>query len=136
MRLGICLLLAFALLSCKTDSFPPFEHVTRIEVRISTDGLASTITDESQVESILAFVNARSDQWDTPWYGVPVPTVVANLYAGATFLGHFGVGANFFELHRSGGFFSRSALDGERREFMKLLGVPFEKIEQEGQAIK
>lgn len=85
MRLGICLLLAFALLSCKTDSFPPFEHVSRIEVRTKSDAPISTITDKSQVASILAFVNARSDQWDTPWYGVPVPTVVVDLYAGTVF---------------------------------------------------
>lgn len=136
MRLGICLLLAFALLSCKTDSFPLFEHVTRIEVRTKSDAPISTITDKSQVASILAFVNARSDQWDTPWYGVPVPTVVADLYAGTVFLGHFGVGASFFELHRDGGFFSRAASDAERREFIKLLAVPFKKIEQEGQATK
>jgi hypothetical protein len=128
MRLTIALLLAFALLGCKTHSFPPFENVTRIEVRTNLNSPISTITDKQEVASILAFVNARSEQWGAPWYGVPVPTMVANLYAGTAFLGHFGVGTNFFELQRSGGFFSRSASDAERKEFMKLLAVPFEKI--------
>ncbi|MBX3302441.1 MAG: hypothetical protein KF693_09520 [Nitrospira sp.] len=136
MHLGISLFFAFALLGCKTYSFSPFENVTRIEVRTNSNAPISTITDKSQVASVLVFVNARSDQWGTPWYGVPVPTVVANLYAGTTFVGHFGVGASFFELHRSGGFFSRSASDAERREFMKLLAVPFEKIEQKEQKTK
>jgi hypothetical protein len=102
--------------------------VTRIDVRTNLDVPITTITDQSQIASVVAFVNARADKWETPWYGVPVPTVVANFYRDKTFLGHFGVGSNFFEIHRSGDFFSRSASDPERLEFMKLLAVPFERI--------
>jgi hypothetical protein len=126
----IAVLTAFALAGCQTHSFPPFENVIRIEVRTNLDAPISTITDKQQISSIMAFVNARSERWEVPWYGVPVPIVVANLYGSSTFLGHFGVGSNFFELQRSGGFFSRSASDAERKEFMNLLVVPFERLER------
>jgi hypothetical protein len=114
--------------ACQSTSFPPVENVVRIEVRTNSDASIKTITDEQTIMSILAFVNKRSGGWETPWYGVPVPTVVANLHSSSTLLGHFGVGANFFETQRKGGFFSRSATVAERRQFMELLGIPFEKI--------
>jgi hypothetical protein len=128
MRFAAALLIVLALAACETHSFPPLQHVTRIDVRTNLDAPITTITDQSQIASVVAFVNARSDKWKAPWYGVPVPTVVANFYREETFLGHFGVGSDFFEIHRSGAFFSRSASDVERREFMKLLAVPFERI--------
>jgi len=127
-RFVTALLITLALSGCETHSFPSLQNVTRIDVRTNLNAPIAAVTDQSQIASVMAFVNARPDKWEAPWYGVPVPTVVANFYQETTFLGHFGVGANFFATHRSGDFFSRPASEAERREFMRLLGVPFEKI--------
>lgn len=124
----LVVLVAVLCTACESTSFPPFENVVRIEVRTNLDAPIKAITDEQAVKSIVAFVNERSSGWETPWYGVLVPTVIANLYSGSTFLGHFGVGANFFETQRRGDFLSRPATDDERKKFMALLDVPFENI--------
>ena len=58
-----------------------------------------------------------------PWYGVPVPTIVADFYDGETFKGHLGVGSSFFETQREGDFWSKSAPRSEIQQFLSLVGV-------------
>lgn len=113
---------ALALFACGT-SFEHIRGVTRIEVRDNHDRPLAVIENSGQIAAVMQFVNARSDGWKVPWYGVPVPTLIANFYADKTLLGHFGAGANFFECQREGGFFSLSAMEAELIEFERLVGA-------------
>jgi hypothetical protein len=81
------------------------------------------ITDPQAVTQIVAFVDSRRKGWETPWYGIPVPTVTAEFFDGAQFKGSFGSGTNFFETQREGVFCSQSASPSEVRRFLDLLGV-------------
>ena len=81
------------------------------------------ITDEQVVVQIVAFVDSRRTGWETPWYGIPVPTITAEFFNGTQFKGSFGSGTNFFETQREGVFCSRSASPSEVRRFLDLLGV-------------
>lgn len=89
-----------------------------------------TITNATGLEKIAEFINARTNQWEIPWAGVPVPTVVARL-RGATNLnlGHFGAGNDFFERHARGSWFSRRATRNEIEEFLRLVGMPLDAID-------
>lgn len=113
---------ALALCACGT-SFEHIRGVTRIEVRNNQNRPLAVIENAQQITETMQFVNARSGGWKVPWYGVPVPTLIANFYADKTLLGHFGAGVNFFECQRAGGFYSRSATNMELGEFERLLGA-------------
>lgn len=113
---------ALALFACST-SFEHIRGVTRIEVRDNQNRPLTVIENAQQITEATQFVNARSGGWKVPWYGVPVPTLIANFYADKTLLGHFGAGANFFECQREGGFYSLSATETELVEFEKLIGA-------------
>lgn len=112
---------AFALFACGT-SFGHIQGVTRIEVRDNQNRQLAVIENTQQIADVMQFVNARTGGWKVPWYGVPIPTLIANFYAERTLLGHFGAGVNFFECQRDGGFFSRSADASELLQFEKLVG--------------
>lgn len=113
---------ALALFACGT-SFEHIRGVTRIEVRDNQNRPLTVIENAQQITEATQFVNARSGGWKVPWYGVPVPTLIANFYADKTLLGHFGAGANFFECQREGGFYSLSATEAELIEFERLIGA-------------
>lgn len=113
---------ALALFACGT-SLEHIRGVTRIEVRDNHDKPLAVIENSGQIAAVMQFVNARSGGWKVPWYGVPVPTLIANFYADKTLLGHFGAGANFFECQREGGFYSLSATAAELGEFERLVGA-------------
>lgn len=126
---GICVLVAILIAGCDQEvrPYPLLEGVTRIEVRVRLGSLDTTlapITDRDSVQRIVAFVNARRDHWTTPWYGVPVPTTIADFYRGKEFLGHVGTGTNFLETQRRGEFTSRVASAEEVATFNALLGLP------------
>ena len=104
--------------------FSTLGPVTSVTV-VGLDGSKALvkITDPQVVFQIVAFVDSRRTGWETPWYGIPVPTVRAEFFNGAHFKGSFGSGANFFETHREGVFCSQSASSSEVRGFLDLLGV-------------
>jgi hypothetical protein len=110
----------------KVPSYPPLDGVTRVDVRVRLNGHDTTvasIADPDSIRRIVAFVNARRDGWERPWYGIPVPIVVANFYRGSEFMGHVGSGASFLETQREGDFSSRPASTEEVAAFNSLLGV-------------
>jgi hypothetical protein len=81
------------------------------------------ITDEKVISQVAADVDAYRAGWGTPWFGIPVPVVTAEFYDGLEFKGSFGVGENFLETQRAGGFFSQNVSTSEVRRFLDLLGV-------------
>ena len=82
-----------------------------------------TITDPVRVAKVVQFVDARNSDWQTPWYGIPVPGVTAEFWRDKEFLGHLGAGPEFFETQRQGAFASRVASKGEVSAFVQLLDV-------------
>ena len=105
-----------------TRSFPPIVGATRITV-VDPGNSPSDITDPVRITSICAFINRRSGGWGgaNDMYGVPVPRMRADFFAGKSFLGHFGVGDGFFESQRGGTFASRPASRDEVAEFAGLI---------------
>ena len=124
MKMNVLLIGAvFFVLSCSHVTFPTLNDVTKAEIRSSQNELIKQFSDPKQVQAIVSFINARRTGWGAPWYGVPVPNLVVNLYSQDRFVGHFGCGDSFFETQRdSRGFFSRDAKQDEIREFKSLLG--------------
>ena len=123
---GVQLALLAAACGGKMRPYPPLEGVTRVDVRVRLAGRDTTIAsivDPDSVRRIAAFVNARRDGWERPWYGVPVAVVVADFYRGKDFMGHVGSGASFLETQREGDFASRPASAEEVATFNALLGV-------------
>jgi hypothetical protein len=121
---GLIVLMALAGCGNRTRQFPSLGSVTSIIVsgHDRSKPLAKII-DERAISEIVFFVDAHRDGWDTPWFGIPVPVVTAEFYDGAKFKGSFGVGQNFIEVQRDGGFFSQNVPAGEVRRFLDLVGV-------------
>jgi hypothetical protein len=119
------LLLIIGLAGCgfhRTRNFPALGHVTAITVRESdAANLSPKITDSARVSQIVAFVDSHRGGWYAPWYGVPVPRVSIEVYEGTEFKGSFGVGKNFLETQRDGGFYSQDATSDEVNTFLALL---------------
>jgi hypothetical protein len=107
---------------------PPIGNVTRIEIRDNSNVLISEINDKKQIHAIAEFADAHRSGWETPWAGVPVPAIVADLYDGKSFKGNIGVGPNFLETQRQGGFWSQRASRAEIKQFLDLAGVKEGKV--------
>ena len=99
---------------------PVLGSVTTVKVKFGSH-LLLQITDAPAVFQIVAFVDSHRTGWKTPWYGIQVPVATVEFYSGSDFKGSFGVGENFFEAQRNGGFFSHSAAPSEVRRFLDLL---------------
>ncbi len=108
--------------------FSEFSKVTKIVVVHGSHEMR-TIEDGQQISKIIRFANRYLEGWETPWYGIPVPMWTVDVYSGGTFLGHFGFGKGFFETHREGGFFTRSASETEIQQFASLIGAPVAKAD-------
>jgi hypothetical protein len=129
-RLVLLLLPTLWIAACASSvrDFPAWERVTRVRIIITTAStrgdLVKEIDDPAQVEKIVAFANGNLTGYAEPWFGEPLPPIEANFYDRRLYKGHFGVGANFFEIHRGQmTFMSKPASDQAVREFMELIGV-------------
>jgi hypothetical protein len=119
--------LAALLAACgNVPPYPPLEGITRVDVRVrlaGRDTSVASITNLDSVARLVEFVNARRSGWRRPWYGIPVPTTVAELYRGSEFMGHVGAGPSFLETQRQDDFASRPATAEELAAFDALLGI-------------
>lgn len=131
MRLAPAVALAGILLAgCVRTTLPrqfgPLGPVSQIDTWIHLrDGSSDIfkISDPKEIAAIVTFVDQRGGSWETPWYGVPVPSIEANLFSGTKPVATFGVGKNFFAYQRDGVFVSKPATGAEIREFLKLIDV-------------
>jgi len=122
------LIFGVTLAACEPPrDFPPWNHVTRIEVvetKSRRGDLVKEIDDPRQVARIIAFVNANRTGYREPWFGEPLPPIDVNFYDRRRYKGHFGVGPEFFEIHRGATtFLSRPASFEEVHEFMDLIDL-------------
>jgi len=120
--------LVLTIVACEPPrDFPAWNRVTRIEVvetKPPRGNLVKEIDDPRQVARIIAFVNANRTGYREPWFGEPLPPIDVNFYERRRYKGHFGVGPEFFEIHRGTiTFLSRPASFEEVRQFMDLIGL-------------
>lgn len=121
---GLIVLMALVGRGNRTRQFPSLGSVTLITISVhDRSQLLTKITDERAISQIVFFVDAHRDGWGTPPFGTPVPVVTAEFYDGTGFKGSFGVGQNFIETQRDGGFFSQSVSTSEVRRFLDLVGI-------------
>ena len=118
----IASLIVLPLAACggRKRSFPVLGPVTTANLWISAEDGSKygwKISDPSDLSQIVSFVDSHRSNWETPWFGVPVPIVEIQFFYGDRAQGSFGAGKDFFETQRDGGFFSRSASPGEVRGF-------------------
>jgi hypothetical protein len=102
-------------------------RVTRVEV-LKTDtprgDVVKEIRDPGQVARIVAFANANLSGYREPWFGEPLPAIDVAFYDRRRYVGHFGVGLEFFEIHRGSiTFMSRPASEQQVHEIMQLINV-------------
>jgi hypothetical protein len=103
-------------------SFRPIGSVTRIVVSVRGSHMKE-ITNESEIRSIVSFLDSHRDGWATPWYGVPVGAVILEFWNTDEAKGSFGVGVNFFETQRQGEIKSIKASHENVRDFLELLNL-------------
>lgn len=128
-RFALWLLFGFLMSACASSprDFPAWNDVTRVRIVITTrehGDVVKEIDDPVLVGKIVAFANANLTGYREPWMGEPLPAVEAAFYDRRLYRGHFGVGPDFFEIHRGEiTFMSRPASYEQVREFMELIGL-------------
>ena len=121
---GFCLCLTAC--SIGKRDFSPLGPITSAELWVSaSDGskFIWKISDPKDLSRIAVFVDSRRTGWGTPWYGVPVPIVEVEFFDGQKLKVTFGVGKDFFETQREGGFFSKHASPSEIRGFYDVVNL-------------
>jgi len=128
-RLAGGLLVAFFMTACASSlhDFPAWNDVTRVRVVITTrehGDVVKEIDDPAVVDKIVSFANSNLTGYHEPWLGEPLPPIEVAFYDRRLYRGHFGVGTDFFEIHRGEmTFMSRAASYQQVREFMELIGL-------------
>jgi hypothetical protein len=120
--IGVIIILAVVVeLATPTVDVPALEpaKVTKIHV---ASGLAVSqdIHDRTQIDKIVAFVNARPTGWQRPAFESPMSQVTVWFFVGERQERGFGVGCNFFWTQPDS---TRDASDEERRIFLALIGL-------------
>jgi hypothetical protein len=107
--------------------FPVWNDVTRVRIVVTTrehGDVVKEIDDPMQVYRIVSFANSNLTGYHEPWLGEPLPPIEVAFYDRRLYRGHFGVGTDFFEIHRGEmTFMSRPASYEQVREFMELIGL-------------
>jgi hypothetical protein len=124
----VALLIAAPLLGCsgRKRGFSPLGPVTTANLWISASEGSKygwKISDPKDLSRIVSFVDSQRESWGTPWFGTPVPVVEVQLFDGQRARGSFGVGKDFFETQREGGFFSKTASPTEIHSFFDAVSL-------------
>ena len=128
-RFAAWLMIAFLIGGCaaSTHDFPAWSDITRVRIIITTrerGDVVKEIKDPTLVSRIVSFANDNLTGYREPWMGEPLPPIEVAFYDRRLYRGHFGVGTDFFEIHRGEmTFMSRPASYQQVREFMELIGL-------------
>jgi hypothetical protein len=110
-------------------SFSPLGSVTLIKVKKNNGvRVREDISELRLINQIVEFVDSNRKDWGRPWYGIPVPTVNLEFYDGQIFKGSFGLGKNFFETQRDGGFWSKDVPADQVGRLADLLAISKENL--------
>lgn len=99
----------------------PLQKVNRIVVTDNRNKKLFEENDPKIIQRITEFVGMRKEGWYAPWYGIPTGRWLVNFYSDKEFLGHFGIGSNFFEAQIGDGFYIRDAKSTEVSALMKMV---------------
>jgi hypothetical protein len=124
MKLSLLLIpLILAQLSCyRKVSYQPLGNVTKIVV-MDQDQKLKEITDKEHIAQIVKAIDQKRHGWYMPIQGTPMPKIKLWLYNGEEYNGSFGIGMDFFQTNRSGGFDAKPATDEEIQAFLDIVGV-------------
>jgi hypothetical protein len=124
MKLSLLLMtLILAQLCCyRKISFQLLGDVTKIVVMDQNQKLKE-ITDKEHIARIVKAIDQERHGWYMPIQGTPIPKIKLWLYNGEEYKGIFGIGMDFFQTNRSGGFEAKPATDEEIQTFLNTIGV-------------
>lgn len=127
----IFLISAFQYSCCRQSfSYPVIVDVTKIEVTANSSAQVMTeITDNSQINRIIRFIDERRSRWCSPYFGsLPEPPLTLSLQIRNNGKGRIGFGKRFFVAEFSGGHYKMDLSDDEVRDFFGLIGVREESV--------
>lgn len=103
-------------------SLPLLGDVTKIVV-MDQDQKLKEITDKEHIAQIVKAINQERHGWYMPIQGTPIPKIKLRFYNDEEYKGRFGIGEDFFETNRRGGFDAKPATDEEIQVFLNIVGV-------------
>lgn len=104
--------------------FSPLERGDRIEVRTRAGALVRTITDRSQIQAAVDFIERYPSGWKDPLGGPRVPRLMLLFFRGDTGISGFGVGRGYIVSDPSTlGFWSRDIASDEIDGLVRALGL-------------
>lgn len=117
-------MLASCHLTERTETCPPIDRATRVEV--FSEGITPdrVITDQERIRQLIAFANARREVSRPSLYTMPAPQVSAIFYNGSDFVASIGAGRDFFFVSCSNWKGIRHATDAELAAFKRLIDSP------------
>jgi hypothetical protein len=124
MKLSLFLMgLTVLQLSCyQKVSYQLLGDVTKIVVMDQNQKLKE-ITDKEHIAQIVKAIDQKRHGWYMPIQGTPIPKIKLLLYNGEEYKGSFGIGEDFFQTNRRGGFEAKPATDEEIQTFLNTIGV-------------
>ena len=124
MNRAFLILLTVLISSCAgKETLPPQKMVGEIRIEQTYPKIEiAIITDKSQVQAVIEFINSKREGWSVPWYGPPVGQIYLQLYEEEKFVGNFYVGPYFFG-RDYGNFWSQSASKSEIEALGRILGI-------------
>jgi hypothetical protein len=103
----------------------PIEKATRVEVHawsLKEDQRTTyVIKDAQRIQRLIAFANARRDAFRLALYTMPAPPLTVGFYDGASFVGAFDPGTNYFFVSCANWKGIRNASSAELAEFQQLI---------------
>jgi len=81
------------------------------------------ITDKESIAQIVKEIDQKRHGWYMPIQGTPIPKIKLRLYNDEEYKGSFGIGEDFFQTNRGGGFDAKPATDEEIQSFLDTIGV-------------
>ena len=134
MTLRIIAILVFSIfhISCCRQSFsyPDMADITKIEVSANSSArVINEITDNSELDKIIRFIDERRSRWCSPRFGsLPDAPVTLFLQVRTEGKGKIGLGQKCFVAQFSGGQYKMDISDEEFREFLNLIGANEEQL--------
>ena len=132
LRIIAVFLIATFQISCCSQSFsyPVIVDVTKIEVSANSSAqVISEITNTSQINRIVRYIDERRSRWCSPRFGsLPEPPVTLFFEIRNDGKGKIGFGKGFFVAEFANGHYKMDISENEVRDFLVLLGLNEERL--------
>ena len=132
LRIIAILLISIFHISCCSQSFsyPVIADVTKIEVSVNSSAqVISEITDNSQINRIVRFIDERRSRWCAPWFrSVPTAPVTLFFQIRNDAKGTIGFGKGLFVADFASEHYEMDISEDELRDFLGLIGLTEEQL--------